>query len=275
MHALKINDSAYHLPATWDEITPAQYRAVSPYLHLRPSAAVRSRVLFALLPRSARRLVRQADGGQIEALSFEALEWLWQPREVGADDDIRPLVQEFRLRGRSYHLPEHSLNDVTVWEWAHIEHYLDELRLYPSRRRNAHIALAAVICRPLRPAHKRDAIDFDGYPRQHFNPELIPRRIAVMQTLPPYVAFAIEDYLLRCKQMIYERYAIMFQGEKTQEEGFGWTGVILSIAESGVFGPQQMARGMGLHDVCLWCCKRRIEQENQKTKPTPVANGAD
>lgn len=261
MHTLKIDKTAYTLPSSWDETTDQQRVDLLPLRMLDiEKAAVAS--IRALLPRRALLKLNKADGVQITAISEL---FTWVADEIPAGEEVEPLIKSFKYDRKRYYLPLTSLADVTIDEFTYIEYYIDQIKSDTANVEQHARELIATVCRPLRPKRERNHRDYDGYPRIHFNPEHIETRAKDFQKVPAYVLMAVFEFLQKCKQMIAERYWEVFQGDGG-DDGLGWQGMQLSLAQSGVFGSAEQVKKVNIHDALLYSLKRVRERKEEERR---------
>lgn len=262
MNSISLNGYKVTIPSSAEELTPKQVKLIAPLLVHKDSVDLRIHIIFKLikqqLPWWRHKMLREGkiDGVGLVELA-KLLDWLPERYNIQATSNVDPLVASFKYKGREYLLPEYNFNDVTVEEFNFINLYLETLVSNPARV----FELAAAICRPARSKAEQKSMDWDGYRRIPFNPETIYKRQARFKKLPLWIQAVVSDYCIRSRMMLHERYKVMFDGPKSANPGFGWKGIILSVAETGVFGPEQRVKHVNLHDVCIFACKKRKEQK--------------
>lgn len=268
MHTLKIQSRTYQLPSAWEEMTKRQITAVMPLLGYVPATETRMVALWLMLPK-ARRQLRRLEGSVLLEIAGR-LDWIWEQREVEAMEDPAPMIPHFWYKGQRWHLPRPGLADVTIEEYAFMRLAADEIAAQPGDAAPL-TNLVATIARPLRSRRQRKSEAFDGYPRRRFNPELIPHRTQYFAQVPAVVALACLDYVQRCDQMLRQRYEAMFEGPASSGPDFGWKGLMLTLAESGIFGPESSVKQENIHNVCLHVLRKELQrremepQTNQNT----------
>ena len=257
MHSIKIDKRRYQLPSGWEELTKDQVRKVA-VVHGNGF----ERNLQALFLLSSRRLkndLARIDPAKVSAIA-DCLEWLNDKRDLDdPTDEVFPLVKSFRHKGTVYHFPQESLNDVMVGEWSWADHYITQIGENPHNPAPHLHGLLATVCRPLRPKKERTAKDYDGYPRQYFNPELIPYFEKKLKGVQPWVYFVLDDYVGRCQKMLKARYEPVFSGPKSDGPNWGWNGIVMNVAETGIYGPEKSVNRENIHNLCLYLSKKILD----------------
>ena len=64
-------------------------------------------------------------------------------------------------------------------------------------------------------------------------------------------------------------YAKATSGE-AKGPNFGWWGIFLDVAESGVFGPLEKVYQASIHDICIFLVKKRAEANRSPESSTPT-----
>lgn len=271
MQQLAIGNNQYQLPGSWAEISPSQYKRVGTYLHADSNECRAGALLRLFRGKRRLRLSRDLEAvGSQEGIEsnvlwqiLSMLDFMFQRERVQARSEVHPTLASFRHRGTTYLLPQHSLNDMTIGEWADVQARFAQ---YEQTKLPEHLMqVVASICRPSKPAKVRRSAEYDGYPRIAFNPETVQRRARKLEGVGPHVIHAVFDYLMRAAELLRKRYGIMFEGpRKTGGPNFGWYGQILSVAEAGVFGDEDKVKRMLIHRVCLYTCKKILDQKQRQ-----------
>lgn len=263
MHTVKIGDHSFRLPLHLGEVTPDQAKRLGGLL-LAKEEEVLPFMLQRLVSPITQKKLRGIDPAQLLKIS-QLLRWMLEDRKVNGVEEVNPLATSFRIGLTHYHLPQPSLNDVTVNEWMWVEATMQQL-VDNEKDEDAMARIIAVICRPLRSRDERFSEDFDGYPRVHFNPERIPAATETMKKAPGWVSAIVLDYLMRCKSMLSTRYATIFSGEKTGGVNWGWKGSVMAVAETGIFGRETDVLKENIHNLCIFLVKKRSDQKEDERK---------
>ena len=263
MHKLRIQNKTYQIPQGWEELTRAQAKVCSRLAGAQNCIPAKAEAISLLVPKLRKKLKR-LDGALLMAIC-DLVEWIWNRPGAEAMDDIYPILSTFYHKGRRWSLPKHSLLDVTSDEWKYADLFLQEMMDIESREEGL-IGLIATICRPLRPFWKIRSRFFDGYPRQRFNEEILERRQKIFEDVDPWVRIVVQDYILRCSEMIRKRYSPVFEGEASGGADFGYTGLQLSVADAGVFGKMREVGETNIHDLLLYAMKKEMDSRAQRQK---------
>lgn len=270
MHRVNLDKIAFELPEKQEEVTDEQYQAISHFLLQPVSYEVKVHVLTILMKMQLRKQMRIFSKGYIRDFEVIALAdliaWMWDRQVEDPHQDVVPWVDSFTHQGITYLLPEPSFNDFTMDEWAHVDTHLLMLSHQPEKAEHHILNLTATICRPAKHQNSLLSEDFNGYPRLDFNPETVGRRYEAFKEAPAWVSVAALDYCLRGRQLISKRYAVLFDGDSSDGPGFGWKGLMLNVAEAGVFGMESQVKKTNVHEVLLYCSKKRIEMQQMERK---------
>ena len=263
MHEVKLGAFAFGLPACRDDLTVNQGKIIALERLRLETTRARMRVLARLVPRKAQKLLKQVDGVAMAELG-DLMKWIWNEKEVEGLDSIKPLVRGFRYRRQYYAFPQEDFADVTIEEWAYVSHEMQMLRNDPENSAEYLLNLVATISRPLRSKKERKAKLFDGYQREYFNPERVEQSVQRFKNIPAWVYAVAQDFCLRISQMIVLRYHDVFEGESSGTDGgFGWPGMMMSVAEGGVFGNYDQVKQKNMHDILLYASKRAKEEKKR------------
>jgi len=122
--------------------------------------------------------------------------------------------------------------------------------------------------------------------------EEVEARVIRMATVPTEVLLQALTWWIGMKMLINGMYgAWLFEQDEEDEEdepasaeatagkagkgpNFGWWGIFLDVAESGVFGPLAQVYQTSIHDVCIFLVKKRAEA-NQAPEPSTPSTPQD
>jgi len=231
------------------------FRAVAELALEKDSLPLRAKIVRRWLPTR-----KPLDGVAVREIG-KLLDWMPRRFDPQATDTIRPWIPDFRYRGRTWALPEANFADVTVDEYNFIDTYLSTLKDNPENL----LKVVAVMCRPYRPKAERKSEQYDGYPREHFNPEIVKQRARHLEKVPDYVKVAVLDFAIRMQLFLKARYGVLFEGGG-KGRNWGWTGLMLSIAENGPFGKQEEVKKVALHTVLFYTVKKIVEAREREAE---------
>ncbi|MEL6850501.1 MAG: hypothetical protein AAFP92_18415 [Bacteroidota bacterium] len=190
---------------------------------------------------------------------IQILDPFYQARKVATpQEEVSPLISSFTHEGIKYHLPKPDGNDMTLEEWTVA---ITSLEQYSKTSDEGKLMMVvASICRPYRSSIERESKDFDGYPREHFNEELLPALIEDLAGLKIGIVHACIDFLSRMSQLLALRYPLLFEGESTEGPNWGWVGTIIALSGDEI---ERMAvvKKMNLHQACVFMTRKRLDHK--------------
>lgn len=264
MLPIKIGKYSLTIPQNQEEISRDAYMRICTLILQQDSDAIRAKVIWHLiLTEMSRKQQRIFKNGYIDPYAIlklsEHISWLWDRFEIEGGTEIKPWVPEFRWKRATYMAPQPNFNDVTLDEFAHISMYLDEIAAGDAE---AVYGLASAVCRPIRNKKQLHSPDFDGYPRQAFNPNVIDPEL--FKSAPEWILWNVYDMCLRAQLMIGKKYQPLFDGKKSDGPNFGWLGIIMNIAESGTYGNASHVKQENIHTICIYAVKKVLEQRKHE-----------
>jgi len=67
-------------------------------------------------------------------------------------------------------------------------------------------------------------------------------------------------------------YAKASAGKAGKGPNFGWWGIYLDVAESGVFGALEKVYQTSIHDICIFLVKKRADANQAPEPKTPLTD---
>lgn len=274
MNLIRIGDDTFTLASNWQELT--EERAVKLGSIIGHNSAANRLAALYLMSNAPVRLNKAftaayAAGAAARLVELVRLtDWLWKPQPVTVHSTIHPHVQGVTYAGKRWLLPKPNLTDVTMGEYAFADAYM---RKHAQAKDMATLRqLVFTVFRPARPREEVNSLDWDGYPRERFNPELIEDRAETMPRIPAIISYAAVDYVSRGMEWIALKYAPIFSKDEKKTYPFGTNGLIQSVAESQVFGNYEQVQRTSLHQVMAWLVKRNYEQAERERAAAKATN---
>lgn len=263
MNTVTIGNKEITFPSSISEITEEDWKKIAVFVF---QDTVQNRISLMIHLASNQKVML----GALEKLKAESndsnrlfqlsriMDFIWEKQEVAPDTVVKPMISKFKLKGITYWLPQPSLDDVTMNEWAFLHAYLEEYQQDYEEEKLLNIV--ACCCRERRKKKEIDAEDFDGFYRIHFNPETISRRSQKMGHVPFYVGRAVLDYLSRCQTMLKARYAKLFEAPASKGPNWGYQGMIFSLGDTTYFQGTKVGDQL-LHECMSYAMKKIIDIE--------------
>lgn len=178
--------------------------------------------------------------------------------------------------------PDEALANCTFLEYK--EAYAQWYQ-YQENSNEAHLNhLIAIIYRPKRNFLKFKKLrkNFNGDIRETYtvttNPAILERRIKQVAKWPPWVKYGIWLWFTACMEFLRTGkpvidgieidLSILYQGNEGSGAGIGLTGVLYSLAETGVFGGIRETGDSNIYDVLarLYQVKMQMDEMKEKSK---------
>jgi len=160
----------------------------------------------------------------------------------------KPLFQKLTYKLTDYYLPDPKFAKGTAAEYATADEYFE---MANGEDDEALLMLTATLLRP------------KGKP--HTNRTDIQNRAKKLRGLKPEYFAAVWMYWAGVKQYVHDTYgAWLFSGTSKEDGGgkgamFGWWGVYMDVAESGVFGNITKVYETNFHEICMYLVKKKNE----------------
>lgn len=271
MHTFRLDGRPHHVPATWAEVTPAQFFAAAPPLGT-DSVAARVAVLRAWCPQLRPKDLRRLTPDQLWDVA-SLVGWAWS-QEIDTSG-----VTEFTHRGLTYCLPEPHLLDAEVIEYAMARIYFQQFA-HPQRPQSAALdQLVATLCRPQRADYKKVSTDplWDGMRRERYNAKLAEVRAEALADAPVGVKIVVLHHFLAAQRFIHRNYKEVFKKAEAptgpaaarprHSDGTELLELLASLAERGLYGTYEHVAHTSLHTI-LFNLAREARQRRAAEKST-------
>lgn len=189
-----------------------------------------------------------------------------------AEATPEPLFTSFEYKGVRYHLPKAKFQNGTCLEYPIADDYYNA---FVAGDNEALLLLTATLCRKAK--DKVNDVERTGDIRVEMLSRSEAEANAIRMTgLPMEVQIGVMLYFAGVKQYIHDTYAgWIFQkpdpdNADAESEGdgvmFGWWGVYMDIAESGVFGNLQQVYQSNFHTLCMYLTKKKKEADDAERR---------
>lgn len=170
-----------------------------------------------------------------------------------------PAIRFFDHNGKRYWLPKEKFADGLAIEYPIADEYFTQLLAGDD---DALIKLAATLARP----------QSDGKRISITGREEVEKTAKELEGLSPEAQWAVYMYFGGVKQYIHNLYkGYLFKAndnEEGQQDGstamFGWWGIYMDVAESGVFGNLEKVYQSNFHNICTYLVKKKQEADRIK-----------
>jgi len=202
-------------------------------------------------------------------LSHNLCDWIFNKNDTGEYELNYETVQNFFpvLLDR-YYGPEALLSDMSLGEFKTA---LGALDLYFESKEDPEEALIhlnyflAVLYRPKKDNSAR--VSFHNYNIDENLFQKVP--LWQKQCIVIWFTFCVkclqsEDIVINGIECNFDVLFPEATGAKTNKVNLGWTGILLDVAESGVFGDAGLAAQTSLYDILLFMLKKHQDQSKQK-----------
>lgn len=261
MIEVKLEHKAFFLPESWEEINKEVLERICPFL-LIDTPQNRIEVVKAIAPRRVLKFLYLLRPDQVYDLT-EKLGWMYQ----GWFDS--PYIQNFKVWGEVYLLPEKTLKRCSVIEYAYADKYFEQIVSGDSGKIDY---LIASLCRPRRKNNYQKE-NWDGDERERFNPVYIEERAKKMSRLSIGFKMYFLLFFIGCKKSLQKRYPPLFREREDDEESskktapdFGWVGAIWDLAGSIV--NEEAVQYSNLHNIMAYMCKRYYDNKELERQQT-------
>lgn len=249
------------IPKKWEDIPPSVALAIAPeILKGVESIPAKMKILEALLPSDILPVYATLKPNQIRPL-FKQIEWVF------SQPFIQPHLDTFTINGIQYHLPRERFLNVSLIEYSYATKFYKDLG--ETNNYNAINKLIASLCRPSKADLDIAANDYDGDPREKFNPQLIDQRAALMDNLSTEFKAYFILFFNYCSEHIVKQFKPLFEGNQKDTEGgvnFGWLGVIYGLADAGVFGNFESTQFTNIYTALGYRLKKHFEAKELSKK---------
>lgn len=253
------------LPENWGEIRPALVAAIvkinSQHHWQKAQLLILQRLLN--LPKGVFFTLTDLEVAELA----RCIQWI---QELPAP---KAIIQDIYYRGQLYSFPKEKFSNGTAFEYPVISEYLDDF--IETGQQDLLHKLAAVLLRPV--ARDKEKSRLPAKSRGEV--ELMAKHFA---DLPKYVLAIALQYAIGITHYVHRTYGQwLFAAADPQEEeeqgpkgpNFGWWGVYMDIAESGVFGTYDQVLSSSFHVICTYLVKRKqsaLEQRNSNSNAEQI-----
>lgn len=256
-------------PTSWQQLTPAQVYAIAPLLLGEPTSTAQYQLFEAICPEGILSAIEELTEEELSVLLWEEQIAQWWEREI--TETIIPIIEHEQ---QAYQLPNPKFRCMVMVEYDFLETYYHEMTAtgnYDGEKPKPEmlVKLIAAMCRPTRPYAETQAADYDGEPRERFNPETIAPRAAAMQTLPIGIQAYCLLFFVGCRNFIANTYTAIFSKKEVYIENrlerfrakninpYGWKGVMFDLAETGLFGKFVETQYTSMHTILYYLTKKQ------------------
>lgn len=177
-----------------------------------------------------------------------------------------PAIRFFDHNKQRYWLPKEKFQDGLAIEYPMADEYFTQLLAGDD---DALIKLVATLARP----------EKDGKRIPLTGREEVEKRAKELKDLSPEAQWAVYMYFGGIKQYIHDLYkGYLFEVKEEDEDNqqasegamFGWWGIYMDVAESGVFGNLEKVYQSNFHNICIYLVKKKKEADRIKNfNPNP------
>jgi hypothetical protein len=179
-----------------------------------------------------------------------------------------PNFRHFDYKGTRYFLPDGET--FTIGEFAFCDTY--SKMLLQGENLDAWDQLIATICRPKTKANMKDP-NWNGDIRELYNSRICDARLPLFKDLPFRIKSTVLYYSIQLQKEVTEGFEDLFvkpskEGEEpvqTSGRNFGWMGVIMSLAEQGVFGDFDKTFNVPAKTILLYLLKKHDDLKSLKS----------
>lgn len=267
------------LPSCWDDVPEKAALYCLRQLTYRPLnlAQLACGIYFLNLPVLVRNLINEEQSADlINAMS-------WMTLEAGP----RPLISSFRHKGQTYYLPTAKFANGAAKEYPIADDYytrflegdvqcLNHLIGTLARPENREAQISAQLGDKRQPLLSRADAESRGH---------------ILDGAPLEIKMAVLMYFAGVKKYVNETYGEWLfqtpeQPDDEQEDDeveiykqeassgvmFGWWGIFMDVAESGVFGTLDQVHQTNFHSICMYLVKKKKEAKDLERQQAPRVN---
>lgn len=242
MRQVYLNDKAYTMPETWNELSGPQLKGIAPLLMQKQlSNADRWYICWQLCGFGAcmfNRFANHLKGGydylaaQFTEELFPLIEWLFKKNELTRN--LIPVIEvggKFSFFGTTkLHGPADDFNNLTIEEFSDCESCLDQWNatgdeLWLNR-------FIGILYRPKQKGINPAAINFKGDMRQPYNFHLNDFIAAMVSKTDGRIKTAVLLWYMGCRNNLAQCFPAVFTSAKDNKahSGSNWTEVIHALA---------------------------------------------
>jgi hypothetical protein len=248
---------------SWSKLTPQQAFNAVLYSVEGKNTRSKMRIIEALLPLDMIPTYAQLSAKEIRAL-LSSVNWVFDA------PILEPHINHFIINDVKFVLPEPKFKNVHLIEFSYASDFYNQM---VEGKNEAMInKLIASLCRPEVKDLDRLSPQYNGDPRERFNPELIDMYADLIQ----HLGFEFKSYFVRyfnsCADHIVTQFKPLFtpqnandnQGHKLETPNFGWLGVIMALADAGVFGNFEQTQYTNIYTALAYRLKKYYDEKELK-----------
>lgn len=257
------------LPQAWHQLSLRQFRALWPLGIDHTPAYLKASAVARLLPVGGiirMRLRNETEQQNVLAACVEALAWM-DPPPLDDDDAPPPTATPMRpwLRAKyakRLYLPLPGLADMYVEEWMLAA---QEWQAMAQGDADAARRMAGILARPQLSWRKRRRLPKGQVHRQPFDPDLTDWWAAQIEP-EPWLSWVLHRYMRDANALLKHLFPLSLSGGSSNSEGYGWFGMVLSIAADGPFGPASEVKRQWLLEVMAHSERQMEHQRRMEEK---------
>lgn len=187
-----------------------------------------------------------------------------------------PLISYFNHNGKIHYLPAAHGRNMSAIEFPIADDYYEKYLLH-----NDEEALLYLVATLARPTHK--SVDFSRTGDRRIPLESraqVEDRAPRLKGLPDEIKVAVLMYFAGIKSYVHELYGPwLFDKKEDDKEAkdeedeqqtgagmFGWWGLYMDVAESGVFGNLDQVYQSNFHTICMYLVKKKEQQTEMERR---------
>lgn len=239
------------IPKKWSDVSPNIALSIAPEILRGQLTSAKMKILEALLPSEILPVFAKLKANKIRGL-FKDIEWVF------STPILKPHLHTFSINEVQYHLPKENFGNVNLIEYSYATKFYRDLA--DKKDGTALNKIIAALCRPSKENLDMNSPNFDGDPREKFNPTLIDQRAELFDNLTPEFKAYFILYFNGCSEHIVKTFKVLFEGdEKSKAPNFGWLGVIYGLADTGVFGNFEQTQFTNIYTALGYRLKKYYE----------------
>lgn len=251
------------IPETWNEV-PGASRLFCIRQFLQPDDnRARLAIIKALLKRNWKYIISLPEQQVADIVKLTA--------GINLKADPEPLITKFKHKGTTYYLPKEKGRNLVAFEYPIADGYYEQYVI--EQDESALIHLVATLAREGH-GDKKLALHTGDQRVPLLSRMEVEYRAKRLLGLPPEIQVVILMYFSGVKQYIHDLYGkwlfnqpVIEEEEEeadTRDSGgsgmFGWWGIYMTIAESGVFGNLDQVHQSNFHSICMYAVKKKEEE---------------
>lgn len=243
------------LPGSWEEVPVDRIPAVISLLSKYEWDIVQTRILQELL--------QLPTGIFLSLTDYEVVEIVQKIKWIQELPSEKALLPSFQHRGTTYFLPKEGFSNGNAFEYPVMDEYLNEF--IQGGNESTLYKIAGLLLRPQKDGEHRVPTSSRSE---------VETAAAYFKDLPKYALSVCLRYAIGVTHYVHKIYGDWLfhpseEGEEdTTQKGvdFGWWGVYMDIAESGVFGKYPEVLTTSFHEICVYLVKKKQEAMEMRDK---------